>query len=151
MSWHLEIWGLKSLGRSFISTCPFAEFLFVFCYSWQKAGNCRFGFVFVHTNTHSRSWPQGIWVPPSGYCKVTYLLGFIIRTVVWLRLLTGVKEQRLPSLPVITLLSPSTSADSQWVLFFSSQHRLLRDKSLAELNRHTCVTPGYRLPSLISS
>lgn len=52
---------------------------------------------------------------------------------------------------VTLFLSPSTSADSQrgpFVLALSTVCR--RDESLAELNRHTCVTPGYRPRSLWS-
>lgn len=100
--------------------------------------------------THSQSWPQGIRVFLFGHSEVTKLLGLIIRTAVWLRLLTGVKEWRLPSLPHH---HPSFSLhlpDSRQVLLFSPHHRLLRDESLAELNRHTCVTPGYRALPLIS-
>lgn len=120
---------------------------------WQKkVGNHHFGFPFLSLclYTHSRPWPQGIWVFLFGHSEVTNLLGLIIRTVVWLRLLTGVKEQRLPSLPHH---HPSLSLhlpDSQQVLLFSSHHCLLRDESLAALNRHTCVTPGCKALPLIS-
>lgn len=79
---------------------------------------------------------------------------FFIRTVVRLRLLTGVKERSLPLprsiSPINTRLSPSTTADSQGVLLFCSERRLQRDESLAELNRHPRVTPGYRALSLWS-
>lgn len=81
---------------------------------------------------------------------LTNLFGPIIRPVVWLRFLTGVKERCPRHPPSSPLVPPSTTADSQQVLLFSSHHHLLRDESLAELNRHTCVTPGDRALSLWS-
>ncbi len=108
--------------------------------------------VHVHTLcTHSQSRPQGSWV---------FLLGHTVKWLICSVLLSGLwcdsgywlgsKSWGSPPSPIITLLSPSTTADSQWVLLFCPRRRLLRDESLAELNRHTCVTPGYRALSLWS-
>lgn len=119
----------------------------------SASGNFHSGFVLVPTHTHTHTltvmatrhrslpvWPLQSDLSVRSYyrdCGVTQVTDWGQRA-----------EAPLPP-PIITLLSPSTSADSQWVLLFSSHHRLLRDKSLAELNRHTCVTPGYRALSLI--
>lgn len=116
----------------------------------EKLGDHHRGFVH-----RSRTLSRGHRAPEcsqSDHCKGTYRLALIISTAVLLGLLTGVKEQGLPSLPHHHPFPPplATSADSQRGLLFSSRRLLLRDTSLAALNRHTCVTRGYGALSLIS-
>ena len=53
--------------------------------------------MYTHTDTHTHTI-MALNVSTSS-C-LTNLFGPIIRPVVWLRFLTGVKEQRLPSLPI---------------------------------------------------
>lgn len=105
-----------------------------------------------HRGSTHRSHHQAPERSQSRHCKGTYRLALIISTAVLLGLLTGVKEQGLPSLPHHHPFPPplAASADSQRGLLFSSHRRLLRDTSLAELNRHPRVTRGYRALSLIS-
>lgn len=78
------------------------------------------------------------------------LSGPFIRTGVGLRLPTGVKERNHP--PPQSPLSPLSfplRLTPQQVPLFCSRRRLLQDESLAELNRPTCVTRGYRAIPLI--
>ena len=95
-----------------------------------------------------------VWVFLSGHCKVTNLLALAIRGV-WLRLPTGVKERRPPppfpppSSPFFSLPPPLLTPSE--VLLFSPSAPCAGGTNLWQnLNRHTCVTPGYRPRSLWS-
>lgn len=124
-----HIWTDVSLPYA---VCPFVGFLYMF------------GCLLLTEKSKKLTIVARVWRPKWLICLLL-LSGLRCDSGYWL----GSKSSPIPppSSPFFLpppLLTPSES-------FCSPSHqRLPRDESLAELNRHTCVTPGYRAHSLWS-
>lgn len=152
MSWHFRDMRLKKHlpGQIFYFHVPVCWVSFCVLLPLTKKQETVTLGLCLYTQTHTPNHGHRASESPR-WATVKWLICWLLLSGLWCYsgYWLGSKSRGSPPSPVITLLSPSTSAESQRVLLFSSQHPLLRDKSLAELNRHTCVTPGYRLLSLI--